>query len=63
MAEWSNAVDSKSIVLITGTGSSNLPLSAIKSKKHPCGASLVGIKNVMPNLFRHLSSETRFLQI
>ena len=28
MAEWSNAVDSKSIVLFTGTGSSNLPLSA-----------------------------------
>ena len=32
MAEWSNAVDSKSIVLITGTGSSNLPLSANKEK-------------------------------
>ena len=37
MAEWSNAVDSKSIVLITGTGSSNLPLSAIKTKNLPCG--------------------------
>ena len=35
MAEWSNAVDSKSIVLITGTGSSNLPLSA--NKKAPFG--------------------------
>lgn len=35
MAEWSNAVDSKSIVLFTGTGSSNLPLSAIKTKRTP----------------------------
>ena len=36
VAEWSNAADSKSVVLLVGTGSSNLPLSA-KSNSPPFG--------------------------
>ena len=32
VAEWSNAADSKSVVPLVGTGSSNLPLSAINSR-------------------------------
>ncbi len=36
VAEWSNAADSKSVVPLVGTGSSNLPLSAksLKDEKN-----------------------------